>query len=205
MCAARLPRDRRGPPRRVEQARQEQAPGDRWIKDVRCSLLKAPENQTKSCSAAGEVRPPTRGCSARRCSRASSAALQGTRPRPGPRAPGRLARVGITIATQTVPQARPHDPQIQRRDARRDRARDQQRPAGGAKHQGQTDQSPRYGFHAAEALIRMIYLCAGESPSTYRSPPTREESPLSGPISPVGAARSAAEWSAAFLRTEARP
>ena len=88
-------------------------------------------------------RPPTSALPRVPAQGRAQAALPPTRPRQGARAPQRLARVGITLATQAVPQARPHDPQIPRRDPCRDPARAQQRPARGTELQGATDQSPQ--------------------------------------------------------------
>ena len=76
------------------------------------------------------------------------------------RAPGRVAGVGITLPAETVHQARPHDPQTQGRACSR-------RSSSGLSN-GRLEalnskvrliSHRAYGFHSADALIAMIYLC----------------------------------------------
>jgi hypothetical protein len=123
-----LPRDRSGPPRRIQPARPLEHPALHL--DQRRALQPAegphqPDNQaarqTRRGSADEQADVP-------RVPTAARAALGLPRPTRGsPGAPRSVARVGVPIETQAVRQARPHDPQTQGRRAGRGRLEHQQR------------------------------------------------------------------------------
>jgi len=115
-----------------------------WIKGLRYSLIKRPENQTVRQLAKLHAVQQTKQADVLRVPVAARAARRLPRPaRAGPRATRRLACVGVAVAPETVRQARPHDPKAQGRRARRDRAGTQQRTAGGPELQDPPAVAPR--------------------------------------------------------------
>jgi transposase len=128
----------------------------RWVKNVRWSLLKAPERQTVGQLAAlHEVSTANR-----RLYRAfllkggAAAALPPRGPLARPGAPHRVAGLGLTFEAQTVRQARPHDPPLPRRHPRRHPPRPLQQPHGGPQQQGPAAQSSLLRLPRARAAHR---------------------------------------------------
>ena len=124
VCHARQPRRRGRRPRRHERARPEQDQQrkvDQPRPLVAAQSPRAPEQA--QLARLGEVATTNKRLDVRSSQGRTQAALPPPRPGQGHRAPRRLARLGVTIQAQTIRQARPHHPQIPRRDPRHGAAR----------------------------------------------------------------------------------